>query len=132
MTWSSIALLAILGLFAVPAVAGDDQPAGREEAMAAGEEKQGPQTREEAAEARPERRGGGLTYRERINMITRKPLRKDRAEAPRDQAERYWRGVRDARPIIARKRTGPPDEDRTRWEHVQEVARGPIRMPRKK
>lgn len=86
-------------------------------------------TKEEAAEARPERRHI-RTYRERINRITREPLRKEIPEPThRTPEDRQWRGIRDARPIIARKRTFPRHPKMTRWDHVKQVARGPITRP---
>lgn len=89
-----------------------------------------PRTREEAAEARPQRRGN-KTYRERINTVAREPLRKEVPDGPRTPEERRWSGVRDARPLVARKRTHPPRPEITRFDHVKMVARGPITRPPK-
>lgn len=88
------------------------------------------QTKEDAAKARPERRGN-LTYRERINMVTREPLRKTVPDGPRTAEDRLSSGVRDARPLVARKRVRPPKPRVSRWDHVLQVARGPITRPPK-
>jgi len=69
------------------------------------------------------------TYRDKINLITRKPLRKtesDRVYVVDSETGRYA-----TRNIVARKRTSTrlTREGKSRWEHVLAVARGPITRP---
>ena len=122
----TIAALCLLGL---PLRAEEEQPAGRAEAKAA--KPAPPATRAEAEASRPARRGIHA-YRERINLVSRKPLRKEIPAGARTPDERQWSGIRDARPLVARKRTHPPRVYVKQFEHVKTVARGPIPFPAKR
>lgn len=79
---------------------------------------------------------GQSEYKERINLIARKPLRHDIQYI--DSKDRgswngytVWQGVRDERPLVARKTMGfhDPRPHRTRKERVLLVSRGPIKGP---
>jgi hypothetical protein len=83
-----------------------------------------------------EPRLGEKSYKERINLVARKPLRRDIEEVKSWDRTSWngfttWQGVRDERPIIARKTMGfhDPRPHRTRMERVLLVSRGPIRGP---
>ena len=114
-------LLAVLvpalavALLAVPASAAD------EAAPAATQEAQKP---------------GAKENKERINLVARKPLRHDIGWL--DEHDRAgwrefttWQGVRDERPLIARKTIGfhEPRPYATRRERVERTSRGPLRGP---
>ena len=70
-----------------------------------------------------------LDYRDRIDRISRKKLNKNYPQEKREWD--YWRGVRDQRPLMARKRTQAQPVRLTRWQQVLTVARGPITQPKK-
>ena len=79
---------------------------------------------------------GHKTWKERINTIARKPLRHDIEWLDsRDRTEwqdhQVWQGIRDERPLIARKTTGfhEPRPHKTRRERVLTISRGPIQGP---
>ena len=79
---------------------------------------------------------GEKEYKERINIIARKPSRHDIGWL--DSRDRsgwrdftVWHGVRDERPMIARKSIGfhEPRPHATRAERVERISRGPLRGP---
>lgn len=79
---------------------------------------------------------GHKTWKERINTVARKPLRHDiQWLDSRDRTEwrdhEVWHGIRDERPLIARKTTGfhEPRPNKTRRERVLTISRGPIQGP---
>jgi hypothetical protein len=79
---------------------------------------------------------GQKKYKERINIVARKPLRRDIGYIDsRDRTAWHdftiWQGVRDERPIIARKALGfhEPRPHRPRAERVLLIGRGPLRGP---
>ena len=79
---------------------------------------------------------GQKEWKGRINIIARKPLRHDIAYVDsRDRSAWHdftvWQGVRDERPIIARKAMGfhTPEPHRQRAERVLLIGRGPLRGP---
>ena len=114
---STMVAVALFLVVAAPLAAGD-QPTGREEAKA-GDAEQGA---EDAEYYKPRPK----TYRERINLIARKPLEKEDRKVVRESQPPGRRGVRVA---ISRKRTQEPKARKSRFDHVKEVARGPIRQP---
>jgi hypothetical protein len=82
------------------------------------------------------RHHGEKRWKERINTVARKPLRHDieyTDSRDRDewQGQTTWQGVRDRRPMVARKTMGfhDPRPHRPRAERVLLVSRGPIRGP---
>ena len=102
-------------------------------------------TREEAAEKEAAPRSsakeavnvlGGKEWKERINVVARKPLRHDIEWIDGQDRTNWhefnlWHGLRDERPMIARKTLGfhAPDPHRTRQERVLLLSRGPLRGP---
>lgn len=79
---------------------------------------------------------GEKEYKERINLIARKPSRHDVGWL--DSRDRMgwrdfttWHGVRDERPMVARKVLGfhEPRPHVRRAERVERVSRGPLRGP---
>ena len=79
---------------------------------------------------------GTKMYKERINLVARKPLRHDVEWLDsRDrwswQGHEKWQGIRDARPMIARKTLGfhAPRPHVPRRERILRIGRGPIRGP---
>ena len=79
---------------------------------------------------------GEKTYKERINTVARKRLNHDiRWLDTRDrdewQGHTIWQGIRDERPLIARKTMGfhDPRPHRPRKERVLMLSRGPIQGP---
>jgi hypothetical protein len=114
---STLVALALFLVLAAP-VAAEEQPSGREEAKGETE-----QAAEDAEYYNPRPR----TYRERINLIARKPMRKEDRKVVREGQPEERRGVRVQ---ISRKRPAPdPGDRKSRFDHVKEVARGPIRQP---
>ena len=77
------------------------------------------------------------TYKLRINTVARKPLQHDLdyiyANRDRDNWSGVgpWHGVRDMRPLVARKALGfhEPRPHRTRGERVLLISRGPLKGP---
>jgi hypothetical protein len=79
---------------------------------------------------------GQKKYKERINVVARKPDRHDVAWIDsRDRTSwrtfTQWQGVRDERPMVARKVFGfhEPRPHVRRAERVERLARGPLRGP---
>lgn len=73
---------------------------------------------------------GEKSYREKINLVTRKPLRKTR-DYDRDTGwEDGAPGENQRRNVIARKRTKPRRGIHDRWYHTLQTARGPVRHPK--
>ena len=79
---------------------------------------------------------GEKRYKERINTVARAPRRHDVEYINgRDRTSwgefTQWYGIRDARPLIARKTLGFHERNphATRWERVRIVSRGPLRGP---
>ena len=79
---------------------------------------------------------GHKTWKERINTNARKPLRHDiewldSRDRTSYQDFQVWQGIRDERPLIARKTTGfhEPRPHKTRRERVLTISRGPIQGP---
>jgi hypothetical protein len=115
---TTLITVALFLVVAAPLAAGD-QPTGREEAKAGEAE----QAAEDAEYYKPRPK----TYRERINLIARKPMRKEDRKVVREGQPEERRGVRVQ---ISRKRPAPdPGERKSRFDHVKEIARGPIRQP---
>ncbi|MEM7245246.1 MAG: hypothetical protein AAF533_07865 [Acidobacteriota bacterium] len=90
-----------------------------------------PERREAHGESLPTK-----TYKQRINTIARTPMRHDIEYLKTRDREHWnghhqWRGIRDQRPMVARKTTGFKDRrpHRTRRERVLLVGRGPIQGP---
>lgn len=75
-----------------------------------------------------EGRRGHLTYRERINLLTRKPLQKAGPEAPR-QGMMEHTGIHDAPPPIARQVPWFKKKHQSRSRHVDNISRGPLVGP---
>src|SRR5204863_4407398 len=84
----------------------------------------------------PDKPLGQQEWKERINVVARKPANHDIAYL--DSRDRTgwrdfttWQGIRDERPIIARKSLGfhAPDPHRPRFERVLLIGRGPLRGP---
>ena len=70
---------------------------------------------------------GSKSYRERVNRVSRRTLRKD---APTDYQiveDAEGNKVRRRSPVVARKTTKVRRTRVTRWEHTLQTARGPIR-----
>ena len=108
---------AVAGLLALPAVA-DDAPADTAQGKA------------------PHDQPGQKEYKERINVVARHPHRHDIEYIDsRDRMSWHdyseWQGIRDERPIIARKTMGfhAPRPHRPRFERVLLIGRGPLRGP---
>ena len=89
-----------------------------------------------APAASPKYAHGEKEWKQRINVVARQPDRHDIAYL--DSRDRsgwrdftIWQGVRDERPIIARKSAGfhAPDPHRPRAERVLLIGRGPLRGP---
>lgn len=89
-----------------------------------------------AAPAADEARKGEKEWKERINIVARKPARHDVSWI--DSRDRSgwrtfttWQGIRDERPMVARKTLGfhEPRPHATRAERVERVSRGPLRGP---
>jgi len=83
-----------------------------------------------------EDRTGEMEYKERINIIARKPSRHDiNWLDSRDRSGwrefTTWQGIRDERPLVARKVFGfhVPRPHATRAERVERMSRGPLRGP---
>lgn len=79
---------------------------------------------------------GEKEYKERINIVARKPSRHDVPWLDgRDRTSwrtfTTWQGIRDERPMIARKSLGfhEPRPHATRAERVQRISRGPLQGP---
>jgi hypothetical protein len=130
--FTTLAALAASLLVAGVAAAAEEATAQPASAPAATSMDDG--TRATAKEA--EGRLGEKEYKERINVVARKPLRHDIPWIDsRDRSSWHdftvWHGVRDERPITARKTIGfhAPDPHRKRFERVLLVGRGPIRGP---
>lgn len=79
---------------------------------------------------------GQQEWKQRINVVARKPANHDIQYI--DSRDRTgwrdfstWQGIRDERPIIARKSLGfhAPDPHRPRAERVLLIGRGPLRGP---
>lgn len=79
---------------------------------------------------------GEKEWKERINLVARKPARHDIAWI--DSRDRVswrtfstWQGVRDEHPMIARKTQGfhEPSPYVRRAERVERISRGPLRGP---
>ena len=87
-----------------------------------------------AKASRPDRIHKGQrnkTWRERINTVARHPEGKDKVypqqyETPSPLEHHEWRGVRDLRPLVARKLVRPKKVRKTREERVDIISRGPI------
>lgn len=84
----------------------------------------------------PRRAAGEKTYKERINTVARKKHRHDinwldSTDRSSWGEHKTWRGIRDERPLIARKTLGfhDPRPHRTRRERVLLISRGPIQGP---
>jgi hypothetical protein len=84
----------------------------------------------------PRRKIGEKTWKERINTVARVPREHDiKWIDSRDrtswQGHSTWQGIRDERPLIARKTLGfhDPRPHRTRAERVLLISRGPIQGP---
>lgn len=85
-----------------------------------------------SAEAQP----GEKEYKQRVNLVARKPLRHDIGWMEgRDRASwrefTTWQGIRDERPMVARKTLGfhEPRPHLRRAERVERLARGPLVGP---
>lgn len=94
------------------------------------------QPTEAAPAVAPQYAHGEKEWKQRINVVARQPDRHDIAYIDsRDRAGwrdfSVWQGVRDERPIIARKSMGfhAPDPHRPRAERVLLIGRGPLRGP---
>jgi hypothetical protein len=79
---------------------------------------------------------GEKEYKERINVVARKPANHDLPYIEsRDRTGwnefNSWQGIRDERPIVARKTMGfhAPYPHRPRAERVLLISRGPLRGP---
>jgi hypothetical protein len=79
---------------------------------------------------------GHKTWKERVNTVARKPLEHDiKWLDSRDRTGwngyTVWQGIRDERPMIARKTMGyhEPRPHKTRRERVTTISRGPIQGP---
>ena len=79
---------------------------------------------------------GEKEYKQRINTVARAPMRHDIEYIDgRDRTSwrgfDTWQGIRDERPLVARKTLGfhAPRPHATRWERVLLVSRGPLRGP---
>lgn len=79
---------------------------------------------------------GDKEHKERINVVARRPANHDLPYIEsRDRAGwrefNSWQGIRDERPIIARKTMGfhAPRPHRPRAERVMLIGRGPLRGP---
>lgn len=79
---------------------------------------------------------GVKTWKERINTVARKPAEHDIQWL--DNRDRsgwngytIWQGIRDERPLVARKTMGfhEPRPHKTRRERVLTISRGPIQGP---
>ena len=79
---------------------------------------------------------GVKTWKERINTVARKPAEHDIKWL--DSTDRsgwngytVWQGIRDERPLVARKTMGfhEPRPHKTRRERVLTISRGPIQGP---
>lgn len=126
-------LVAVGLLTAGPAVADDAQTAmSSRHGDDMQHDRSMPRTQENAME--PREQLGQKTYKERINTVARGPLRHDLDYI--DSRDRWswhghtqWQGIRDKRPIIARKTLGfhDPRPHVPRHERVMRVSRGPIR-----
>jgi hypothetical protein len=146
-SWHAAAAFAALlacGLLALPATADDTQPAPSSQRATRGDA--GDRTRSETpppdrterhdSAKEPREQLGEKTWKERINTVARKKVEHDLEYVDsRDRDEwdghQVWHGVRDRRPIIARKTVGFDDRDPglTRRERVQQLGRGPLRGP---
>ena len=79
---------------------------------------------------------GAKTYKERINTVARQPRERDLKWLDGNDRSGWngyttWQGIRDERPLIARKTTGfhDPRPHKTRRERVLTISRGPIQGP---
>ena len=88
----------------------------------------------EGAAKEPHGKLGEKKYKARINLIARKPLRHDvpyyeSLDRQEWDGKSPWQGVRDGRPMVARKIMGfhDPRPHRTRMERILMLSRGPIR-----
>ena len=79
---------------------------------------------------------GVKTWKERINTVARRPVAHDIEWLDsRDRTDwngyTVWQGIRDERPMIARKTMGyhEPRPHKTRRERVLTISRGPIQGP---
>jgi len=125
-------LLALAALLLVPSLAlrAEEKKEGKEKKKE--ETTQGakdPAMPETWPEPEPPRRGT-LTYRERKNLITRKPMRAEGPpRQPRTSAEREYPGLRDSRPVIARKVDWFAYQHSPRAIHVDRMGRTMIQGP---
>jgi hypothetical protein len=116
------------GLLATAAAAADEAaPAGTPAPTAA-------PASDSAAENQVRR--GEKEYKERVNIVARKPLRHDiNWIDSRDRSGwrefTTWQGIRDERPLVARKVFGfhEPRPHIRRAERVERISRGPLRGP---
>ena len=70
---------------------------------------------------------GSKTYRERINRVSRRTLRKDPPADYQIVIDEDGNEIRRRSPVVARKTTRLRRKRVTRWEHTLQTARGPIR-----
>ena len=141
---AAFAALLAGGLLALPASADDSQtaPSGQGTTRGDAGDRQRSETpppdrteRQESAKE-PREQLAEKTWKERINTVARKNVEHDLEyidNRDRDewQGHEVWHGVRDRRPIIARKTLGfrDPKPDLTRRERVLQLGRGPLRGP---
>ena len=125
--WTILTVLALVLVAAAPAPC-EEQPTGRKEAMKESRDQTAPTTQAEPKEPH------GHSYREKINLIAREPLRKIVPPTVPPSGERSEKGPKQIRPLIARHPVKAMDEQRGlrhRKNHVYDIARGPIRQPEK-
>jgi hypothetical protein len=89
-----------------------------------------------SAEKAQEPKLGHKTWKERINTVARKPLNHDVEWLDGNDRSEWnghtvWQGIRDERPLVARKTMGfhDPRPHRPRAERVLLISRGPIQGP---
>lgn len=122
------ALAAAATLFAVNLASAQETQAMDDDEIATGHHHSSPKE--------PRAKIGVKTWKQRINTVARRPLRHDiKWIDSRDRVswgeEETWRGIRDERPMIARKTHGFKEKrgHLTRRERVTRISRGPIQGP---
>ena len=122
----TILLAAALGLLSAASAGADTQTRGSGQTM----------SDSGMMEKDAEPKLGHKTWKERINTVARKRLHHDIEWLDsRDRTDwdghQVWQGIRDERPLIARKTMGfhEPRPHKTRRERVLTISRGPIQGP---
>ena len=114
-TVTFLALIVLLGAFAVPA-----------QALERSEEIQEPDPLDDWYVVDPTK--VKRTYKKRVNLAARKPMRKK--EGPSELQVEEHTQIGWNRNLVARKKPyWWRTNNKTRWEQIKTVARGPIKMP---